>query len=422
MLMKRNNTYHLRRRVPVRYRAVEPRDSIYVSLHTDSKSVAEQKASLVWQHQLEAWEAKMAGDVEDAERRFAAAQSLAKIRGFRYMPAPKIAELPRDELLARVEAVAQRYGAADPREAAAVLGGAPEPAITVSRALEMYWGFSRDLILGKSHDQMRRWRNPRVKAIRNFISVIGDKAISDISRDDMLDFREWWMQRLEADRLTANSANKDLVHLGEVLKLVNERRRLKLDLPLSGLTFKEGTAGRRPPFSTGWIKDRLLADGALDGLNPEARAILIGMVNTGARPSELAALTPQEIRLDANVPHLALAPVDRQLKSKNAVRILPLLGVSLEAFRQFPDGFPRYRVNSAGLSATVNKYLRENGLLETSGHSLYGLRHSFEDRMLAAKIDERIRRDLMGHSLGRERYGDGASLQMLQELLAPVAL
>jgi integrase len=69
----------------------------------------------------------------------------------------------------------------------------------------------------------------------------------------------------------------------------------------------------------------------------------------------------------------------------------------------------------------VNSYLFENGLLETDRHSLYGLRHSFEDRMLAAKIDERIRRDLMGHSLGRERYGEGASLAMLKDLLAPMA-
>ena len=70
----------------------------------------------------------------------------------------------------------------------------------------------------------------------------------------------------------------------------------------------------------------------------------------------------------------------------------------------------------------MNKYLRANGLLETPEHSLYGLRHSFEDRMLAAGIDERIRRDLLGHALGRERYGDGGSLANVQKLLQRFAL
>ncbi len=73
--------------------------------------------------------------------------------------------------------------------------------------------------------------------------------------------------------------------------------------------------------------------------------------------------------------------------------------------------------------AVLNKFLRENGLMETAYHTLYSLRHSFEDRMLAAGIDDRIRRHLFGHRLDRERYGKGATLEHKQELLqAAVAL
>ena len=144
------------------------------------------------------------------------------------------------------------------------------------------------------------------------------------------------------------------------------------------------------------------------------------MVNTGYRPSEGAALTDQTISLDGDVPHIRIEPDGRQLKSQYARREIPLTGVSLEAFRSFPAGFPRYRDN-ASLSATVNKYLRANGLLETPEHSFYSLRHSFEDRMLEAGIDERIRRDLFGHTLDRERYGKGASLARKAELLAGLA-
>ena len=41
--------------------------------------------------------------------------------------------------------------------------------------------------------------------------------------------------------------------------------------------------------------------------------------------------------------------------------------------------------------------------------------------MLAAGIDERIRRDILGHALGRERYGKGASIEMAADLLRPIA-
>lgn len=421
-IMKRGSHYYLRKRVPRRYQSVEDRKSIWVSLHTDSMTVAKQKADAAWAHLIEGWEARLAGDTRDAERRFEAARELAAVRGYRYLPATRVAELPREELLSRVEAIPERDGEPDMREAAALLGSVAEPQITVSRALELYWDLAKDKTIGKSEDQLRRWKNPRIKAVKNFIDVVGDKALPEIGADDMLDFRGWWMDRLEAEDLTPNSANKDLIHLGDVLKTVNRMKRLGLVLPLTDLSFKEGEARQRPPFSTEWIRDRLLAPGALDGLNGEARGIFLAMVNTGARPSELAGLTADEIRLDGKVPHISIEPNGRQLKTRNARRCIPLCGVSLDAMRANPDGFTRYRSSSASLSACINKYLRAKGLLETPAHSLYGLRHSFEDRLLAAGIDERVRRDLFGHALDRERYGNGASLAAVRDLIQKVAL
>lgn len=421
-IMKRGNNYHLRKRVPRRYQDVEERKSVWVSLHTDSLSLAQQKADAAWRHIVEGWEARLAGDTSDAEKRFEAAKNLAAVRGYRYLAVDRVAELPRKELVQRMEAVIGKDGEPDMREAAALLGGVGQPPITVTRALALYWDLVRDKTLGKSPDQLRRWENPRKKAVKNFVDVVGDKAIGDISGDDMLDFRQWWLERLETDGRKPSTANKDIIHLGDVLKTVNRMKRLGLVLPLSDLSFKEGEAKQRPPFSTDWIRDRLLAAGALDGLNKEARCVLLAMVNTGARPSELAALTRDQIRLQAAVPHISIEPVGRQMKSRNARRVIPLTGVSLKAMAQNPDGFPQYLNSSATLSGTVNKYLRANGLLETPEHSLYGLRHSFEDRMLAAGIDERIRRDLLGHALGRERYGDGGSLANVQKLLQRLAL
>ena len=418
-------TLYLYKRVPKRFASVEPRKFVWISLHTDSPSVAKTKEAATWDQMLAGWEAKLAGDTTDAEQRFQAARDLAEARGFRYMRADQVAKLPLEDLRDRFKAVTgfkDKPGSPDMLEAAALLGGSKSPPLTISKALDLYWTLAKDKTLGKSEDQLRRWKNPRVKAIKNLISVIGDKAIHDITGDDMLDFRNWWMERLEEEDLTPNSANKDLIHIGAVLKTVNRMKRLGLVLPLSDLSFKEGEGKKRPPFSRNWIREKLLAPGALDKLNPEARAILLVMVNTGCRPSELAALSAKTIKLNHNVPHISIEPEGRQIKSKHARRTVPLLGVSLEAIRAFPEGFPRYRESSASLSATVNKFMRENGLMESEDHTLYSLRHSFEDRMLAAQIDERIRRDLFGHRLSRERYGDGATLEMDQELLQPVAL
>lgn len=69
----------------------------------------------------------------------------------------------------------------------------------------------------------------------------------------------------------------------------------------------------------------------------------------------------------------------------------------------------------------MNKYLRTHGLAETPRHTLYSLRHSFEDRMIAAGVDDRIRRDLFGHALNRERYGAGTTLQHLAQVIQPLA-
>ena len=193
-ILKRGRIYQLRRRVPRRYDAIEPRSTVWISLHTDSQEVAENKAKRAWAQMIEGWEARLAGDSADAEARFATAQELAAVRGFRYLDVDRVKRLPVNELVERVEAIDAPGGTPNPAEATALLGTAQEPAITVGKALELYWGLAKDKTFGKSEDQLRRWRNPRIKAIRNFVDVIGDKPIDQITRDDMLDFRRHWQR------------------------------------------------------------------------------------------------------------------------------------------------------------------------------------------------------------------------------------
>jgi integrase len=420
-LINRNGTLYIKRRVPARFRPIEDREFVWLSLHTDSETVAHAKAPLVWTEMLEAWEARLSGADTDSSNRMAAAKDLAARRGYSFMSAPEVAKLPIADLLARVESVLNRKGEIDIIEAEALLGGARASQIKVSGILKKYWEISKDKVVGKSEDQLRRWRNPRKKAVATFLSVVGDRELTDITNADMQIFRGHLVDRMAEGELDAGSVNKDIIHFVSTVKAVALVSDFDLSFKTAGLHVKEGKRRTRPPLPAAWISTKLLKPGALDGLNGEARAILMGMVNTGYRPSEGAMLTRAQIRLDCDVPHISIEPVTRRLKTDHSERIIPLAGISLAAFKEFPDGFPRY-TDSASLTATVNKYLRENGLFPSDEHSMYGLRHSFEDRLLAAGVDERIRSDLMGHTIKRERYGAGADLNLLLKVIQLIAL
>lgn len=419
-LTVRNGVFHLFRRVPREYQDVEKRKWISKSFRTDSERIAKQKAEQFWDQMLRSWEARKAGDTSEADKRYETARELARAKGFTYLPIERVVQLPVDEILARLSAAHDAKGRPNMSDARALLGTVEKPTMTVSAALDLFWTLAKDRLIGKSKDQIRRWENPRKKAVRNFLKVVDDLDIGLITADHMLEFREWLVDRVEAGQVVASSANKDLIHFKDVINTVNKKKKLGLSLPFSDLMLQEGEPNQRPAFSTSWIQDELLAPGALAGMNKEARCLFLGMINTGYRPSEGAILTRDQIILDHDIPHISIEPVGRTLKTSTARRTIPLLGVSLEAFKECPDGFPRYR-EYANASSTINKFLAENGLRETENHTCYGIRHSFQERMIEHGVDDRVRREIFAHALTEERYGE-VKLNVKRDALMPVAL
>lgn len=414
----RGDQYYIRRRVPGRYTSVDSRKVVWLSLHTDSREIAARKASEIWANLIEAWEAKLAGDTDDADVRFNAAHELAQKRGYRYLEAAQVAKLPRDELLKRIEAVVDSRGRIDKIEAEAVLGGAKKPVVTVVQAFDLFYVDATDRIVGMSPDQMRRHRAARARAVKNWIAVKGDMAIHEITTRDLHDFKAWWLYRIVDEGLERGTANKDFSYLFAMWRAVAQAREVPLSFDTRGVLFNNvGKEAIRPPFSVNWLRDKLIP--GLSKMNTEARAITLMMVNTGARPSEVAALSAERIKLGAEIPHIVVAPEGRKLKSVYADRIVPLVGISLEAARLCPEGFPTYNDNP-GLSNAVNKFLAESGLRETPDHTLYSIRHSFESRMIKADFPERLKADLMGHRLQRERYGE-VPLDHMRDWLQKIA-
>ena len=86
-----------------------------------------------------------------------------------------------------------------------------------------------------------------------------------------------------------------------------------------------------------------------------------------------------------------------------------------------PQGFPRYRDKGTVLSATLNKYLSENNLRPSPQHTVYSLRHSFKDRLVAAEAPDSLIDSLMGHRTYKPKYGKGPSLELKLKFLQRIA-
>ena len=91
------------------------------------------------------------------------------------------------------------------------------------------------------------------------------------------------------------------------------------------------------------------------------------------------------------------------------------------AFKELNGGFKKYLGKSDTISATINKYLKENDLLPTDNVTLYSLRHIFEDRLTAVEPPEKVQSFIFGHKYAREKYGDGPSLEQKKKWMDKIA-
>ena len=421
-LILRGEVYHFQRRVPGDLAGLDPRR--FVRKSTKQRDYA--KAVVVadqFNRDLEAFWATLCGGsvFENSTAAYDAAVERARSIGLRYKPQAMLEKASLNELVSRMDAL-DSAGLINSRPAAqAAFGTVEKPQARLSQLVESFMLVAADQLMNKAPDQIRRYEYPRRRAVRNLINVIGDKQLDALTRDDALNFRDWWLDRVRGEGLEIVTANKDIGHIAGMIGDLNDRYRLGLDPVFSGMRIRGGQHKQMPAFSSDWISNRVLQPGALDLLNVEARAVIYIMLNTGMRPSEVVNLTADRIRLDVDVPHVEIAADGRQAKTRQSCREIPLVGISLEAARMVPEGVSRYHGKADNLSATVNKYLREHGLKQTPRHSLYSIRHTFQDRLVAAEAPERVQAELMGHKLHRPRYGKGPSLDQKAAWLGKIA-
>jgi integrase len=427
-LINRAGVWYFARRVPLEFEALDRRgvvkQSTGVKVADDPMGVRGAKVVDAINRESEAyWLALAEGQAVDARRRYDAARARARRMGFEYVPAADLAQAPLQDILARLEALASRRLLDDPAAVSAALGGLPRVEIPLGGLFDAFRDIAKAELMDLSPDQLRKWANPKKRAIANLISVVGDKDAAALTRADALDLWKWWQDRVIAGDVDAATASKDFSHLKRMVRTVVRHYRLPSELleVFSDLQIGGAKDGTRAAYEPAFVQGRMLAPGALDRLNQEARRLVYLIAETGLRPSEAANLNESTIVLDHQVPHVKVRPDGRRMKTDESLRDIPLVGVALDALRAQPAGFPRYRDKSASLSGLVNRFLMNNGLRPTENHTLYSLRHTFKDRLRAVEAPPEMIDGLMGHAFEKPKYGAGYELAHKREWLQRIA-
>jgi integrase len=425
-LTKRNGHWHFVRRVPTEFAHLDKRDIIN---HTTRILVARDRRGLkagriadTMNRELEAyWRGLLEGRAQEAADRYTEARRRARTLGFDYAEVGELIGRSLEERVARVETLITKRLIDDYGANAALLGGEQRPPVKLSEVFPIFEKTTTNAVKDMSPNQLKRWKNGYSLAVNDLISVVGDKNLGDLRNTDILDYVDWLEGRVSEEEIVAKTANKYIGHNSKMIKSINRRLRLGLPEFFAGMRLQGVQQISRPPFPIDFVQEKLLAEGALMGLNDEARRAILLIADTGLRLSEAVNLNETTIHLDCTIPYVEVLPDGRRVKTQDSIRQIPLVGTALAAMKLHPGGFPRYMDKGASFSGYVNGYLLDQGLRPTRKHTVYSLRHTFKDRLIAAKCQDSMIEALMGHSDDHPKYGSGPALDLKFEVLHRIA-
>lgn len=194
-------------------------------MKTDSKITAVRKAAAL-NIQVEAyWDGLLNNQSAHSEARFKEAVQIANRFGFNYAPAKVVATLDIAEIVERVLSV--KKGCEIQTEA--VLGGLDETPIMLKDVLEKFWKFSSAKTINKTAYQVRKWRNPRIKAMTSFSDIVGNKIVKELTRHDILKFREYWIEKVKTKSRSPDTANKEFSYIKTIIETVSDNLKLELN-------------------------------------------------------------------------------------------------------------------------------------------------------------------------------------------------
>jgi integrase len=285
---------------------------------------------------------------------------------------------------------------------------------------------------GKSKADLNHIERP----IRRLLAVLGDKPLSDYTREDANALRNWLYdatdQSLKKSPLSTSSVKRSMDSVNSVFNLANQEQALKLDNPFSGLRYRKQEPKERPAIPVADIAhiQRLCLK-----LDDDMRWLIALISDTGLRLGEAAGLERRHVDLDPNLPHLIIEETDnRRLKTKTSRRRVPLVGMALWAARKAVEAslhnnisflFPRYNrqasTNSNSASNGLNKWMKEH---IPPQYVLHGFRHAMRDRLREVDCPQDVMDEIGGWSKSSvgQTYGQGSSLERLHRFMERVVI
>lgn len=419
-LVKRGRIWHMRLQVPKRFSSIESRREIVRSLRTSDKAKAEVRLIRASQIITSELNTKLGHDRGGRSRCYASCNCYSA-GGLLFQEDLAMEVLDRlGKIHASLKRIPDKLEAAF-RQSGAISGGAKTSERTMMQLAREMSVIRRNGIKAKNNQQLRVWERRWSLVARQIEEALGyDPVVDLISDAEAHKFVVWLEGRIARGDLKIQTANTRITQVNSMIvshrKDTNQRDRTT---PFSGrhLSDPYTQRSRKREIPNSWIQEVLLNEPKMSGLNSEAQDILLVCLETGCRQSEISDLPSQSVHLNHDIPYLEIdfqlkGEQRREIKNTHSIRRVPLVGVSLEAMRRHPMGFPRYR-GKGNFCSTVHSFFKRRNLM-IPGHSLGGLRHNFEGRLIRIGVENDIRAELIGHSVrrarGRERYGDELSL------------
>ncbi len=437
-LQRINGFWYYRRRIPnAVLRLLAPGTNPIVKLSTgihvidDPDAVRATKTAVKFDEAQERdWALRVEGHADAAINLTVAAIARAKVHGYRYAPIEDVAKSDIGHLLNRIETM-MREGYGEKVNRVAFMGGVSKASIMLSKMAEDYNAHHRADHKNGSNGQRTKGEKKIEAAMRRFVSVVGDKDMLAVTHEDAEAFREWWNQRMMNEDIGPELAIKDMQDISRMIREKIGRMHLRdYDRkPFDGVVKFKRESNQRKAWELAVVRDVILkADHT--SLDAVCYDIMLVAIGTGARPSEIVALQPSRIKLEPDqrgsnsfIPHIQVRADGRKLKTKNALRDIPLVGVALAAMQRNPQGFPQYNDRAADACAKINAWLRQFQPEPEQGDvykTVYCLRHTFANRLHALRVNDAEYVSLMGHQAKGAKYG-AVSLETKAAIMNQIA-
>lgn len=266
---------------------------------------------------------------------------------------------------------------------------------------------------------------PPRTALDTFISLAGDREVSEYSREDA----KLFVRRLIKKGNKTAAIRRRINSLSAIINYAYSELDLDKRNPFTRLMIQgEGEdKHKRGTFTNDQLKqgyDKALASGST------IKLLMPLLGETGCRLAEIVGLRLEDIDLEEDLIHIRPNSA-RRLKTSNSTRTLPLVGyakLAMEKAIEQSDGewlFPRYikdgTCKATHASNALNKWLKH----EFDGLTAHCLRHTMRDRLRAVECPMELIDQIGGwKTVGGvgARYGQGFSVGKAKSWLVEVAV